>query len=69
MSAVLAKHRFGEVSHRLRIEIPKIPVSRFAHRVFPAQFIKFQDETGFVLFRHRNASSILGYGAMGAPFA
>jgi hypothetical protein len=63
MAAVLTKHRFGEVSYRFRIEIPKIPISSFAHGVVPAQFVQFQDETSFVLFRHGNGSPIFGFGA------
>jgi hypothetical protein len=47
-----AEHPVTEIRHRLRIEIAKKLVACFAHRLFAAQFVELQDESGFFLFRH-----------------
>jgi hypothetical protein len=42
----------------LRIKFPKIPVTRFAHRFFATQFVQFENQTSFFLFRHERKASL-----------
>ena len=59
MTAVLAEHCAANVGHRFRIEFEKIPIPRFAHGCFPAQFVQFENKIAFRLFGHRSFHSAL----------
>src|SRR6516225_9447849 len=49
---MLAEQRRLEIGKGLLIELAEIPIARFAHGFFAAQFVQFEDEPCFFLFRH-----------------
>jgi len=49
---MLTEQRRPEIGKGLRIELAEIPIARFAHGFFAAQFVEFEDESCFFLFRH-----------------
>jgi hypothetical protein len=49
---MLAEQRRLEIGKGLLIELAEIPIARFAHGFFAAQFVEFEDEPCFFLFRH-----------------
>src|SRR5580704_14758343 len=64
VAAMLAEDSSAKVRHRFRVEVAKIPIAGFAHRLFTTQFVQFQNETSFILNRHRIAPLRFAYQAL-----
>lgn len=49
---MLTEHCFSEIGDGFRGEFAKIPIARFAHGVFAAEFIESENEASLFLFGH-----------------
>src|SRR5579862_2414110 len=59
VAAMFAEDRGAKVRYGFRVEIAKIPFAGFAHRLFTTQFVQFQNQTSFILYRHNTSLSNL----------